>query len=370
MQSDIAKRGEPATGYGRNEKAKQGNGTISMHGKSEKLHAIPTNIITGFLGVGKTTAILSLLNARPANERWAVLVNEFGEIGIDGSLFHSQHADSSGVFIREVPGGCMCCVAGLPMHIALNQLLAVARPHRLLIEPTGLGHPKEVLQVLSEEHYQDVLAIQQTITLVDARKLSDARYTSHDTFNQQIDIADIVVGNKQDLYQSDEQAQLDAYVQQRGERPVSVVFTERGILDPALLKGASTVAKTLQHAHSHHHHNSAEKSVNDMPLPECGYISVANSGEGYESIGWRFAPNKIFSHRALYDWLCQLPAVRIKAVMITDEGVLMYNRVDDTLTVSAIDECAESRLEIIATLTQQDWQQQLLSTCLPSYLKD
>ena len=65
-----------------------------------------------------------------------------------------QHSEEQGVFIREVPGGCMCCAAGLPMQVALNQLIARAKPDRLLIEPTGLGHPKEVLQVLSADYYQ------------------------------------------------------------------------------------------------------------------------------------------------------------------------------------------------------------------------
>jgi len=147
---------------------------------------VPTNIITGFLGVGKTSSILNLLANKPENERWAVLVNEFGEIGVDGSLVQGLQNDDQ-VFIQEVPGGCMCCAAGLPMQIALNQLLLKAKPDRLLIEPTGLGHPKEVLQVLSSENYRQVLSLQKNITLVDARNLSDSRYTEHDTFNQNCD---------------------------------------------------------------------------------------------------------------------------------------------------------------------------------------
>lgn len=67
---------------------------------------VPTNILTGFLGVGKTTTILNLLKNKPENENWAVLVNEFGEIGIDGALMTDQ-----GALIKEVPGGCMCCTA-------------------------------------------------------------------------------------------------------------------------------------------------------------------------------------------------------------------------------------------------------------------
>ena len=191
---------------------------------TDKIHAVPTNIITGFLGAGKTSTILHLLETKPTNERWAVLVNEFGEIGVDGSLFGGQHSEEQGVFVREVPGGCMCCTAGLPMKIALNQLLTRAKPNRLLIEPTGLGHPKEVLQVLSTEYYREILDLQRILTLVDARKLSDERYTEHEIFNQQIAIADIVVGNKLDLYQCEHKSKLEAYAKQNGSAEAQVIF--------------------------------------------------------------------------------------------------------------------------------------------------
>ena len=82
-----------------------------------------TNLITGFLGSGKTTSILHLLAQKPADEKWAVLVNEFGEVGIDGALL----ADS-GALLKEIPGGCMCCVNGLPMQVGLNTLLRQGKP--------------------------------------------------------------------------------------------------------------------------------------------------------------------------------------------------------------------------------------------------
>ena len=63
-----------------------------MNSDQSRIHAVPTNIITGFLGVGKTSAILHLLKSKPGNECWAVLVNEFGEIGVDGSLLEGQYS--------------------------------------------------------------------------------------------------------------------------------------------------------------------------------------------------------------------------------------------------------------------------------------
>ena len=71
-----------------------------------------TNLITGFLGSGKTTSILHLLANKDPAEKWAVLVNEFGEVGIDGALLAN-----SGALLKEIPGGCMCCVNGLPISI-------------------------------------------------------------------------------------------------------------------------------------------------------------------------------------------------------------------------------------------------------------
>ena len=320
-----------------------------MTSQEKGIYAVPTNIITGFLGVGKTTAILHFLKTKPNNERWAVLVNEFGEVGVDGSLLEGQHTESSGVFIREVPGGCMCCAAGLPMQIALNQLLTRAKPDRLLIEPTGLGHPKEVLEVLSTDHYRDALSIQKCLTLVDARKLHDSRYTDHDTFQQQIDIADIVVGNKQELYQPGDKELLENYLSNRDMAAKPITFSSYGQLDTGILDGPSDTAKNLfrPHNHSHTHTHPERPSINDVAIPECGYLKVENAGEGYRSLGWRFSPDKIFDRQLLFSYLSRMRAERMKAVFITSEGVYAYNATTDGLTEYELDDCLESRIEAI-----------------------
>ena len=113
---------------------------------AEQLRNIPTNLIMGFLGVGKTTAILDLLKQKPENESWAVLVNEFGKVGIDGAIF-----SAAGATVKEIAGGCLCCALAVPFQVAINRLLKEARPDRLLIEPTGLGHPKKVLDMRNRQ---------------------------------------------------------------------------------------------------------------------------------------------------------------------------------------------------------------------------
>ena len=326
---------------------------------SSKINKIPTNIITGFLGVGKTSSILHLLKNKPENERWAVLVNEFGEIGIDGSLIKGQYSENSGVFIQEVPGGCMCCAAGLPMQVSLNQLLTRAKPDRLLIEPTGLGHPIEILQNLSDKFYQQILQVEKILTLVDARNLTDRRYTDHDTFNQQISIADIVVGNKQDLYQGGEQAKLEDYVNNMVATNITIHVTEQGRIDPQWLQGKTTAI--ARHAHHHHHSFSIEVDLNSMEIPESGYIKAENEGEGFSSIGWRFDAHKVFNRKKIHTFLMGVKAERMKAVFITEQGVFGYNLTRDALTEIELDETLESRIEIIAYNREPQWQTDLLA---------
>lgn len=327
----------------------------------EPLQAIPTNIITGFLGVGKTSAILHLLQSKPADERWAVLVNEFGEIGVDGSLMQGQQAEEQQIYIREVPGGCMCCASGLPMQIALNQLLTQARPQRLLIEPTGLGHPVEVLEFLSAD-YCDVLSIQKTLTLVDARKLEDNRYTEHATFNQQIAIADVIVGNKQDLYQPDHEALLRQYAEANTLPGTEVVLTQQGRLSTELLQGPTALSEQISHKpHSHHHASTEDADLANAPMPASGYVKAVNQGEGFQSIGWRFAPTKMFNKAQLFVFLSGIIAERMKAVFITESGVFGYNLTSDALTEIELDDCLESRIEIITDQVSDSWEEQLFA---------
>lgn len=332
-----------------------------MRSDAEKIYAVPTNIITGFLGTGKTSAILSLLHRKPAHERWAVLVNEFGEIGVDGSMFQGQKTQEHDVFIREVPGGCMCCTSGLPMQIALNQLLKRAKPDRVLIEPTGLGHPKEILQTLSDPHYRKILSLDKILTLVDARKLSDRRYTEHDTFLQQIAIADTLVGNKLDLYQQEDKSKLLDFVKRYGSPKARVIFTQHGEIIASELCGKTAATVQAQN----HRHVSAEISLaSDPPMPVCGYIKAFNQGEGFQSVGWRITPKHVFNREKLFTFLSGIKAERMKAVFITASGIFAYNLTADALTEVPLDECMESRIEIIGTQLDETWEEQLMNCIL------
>jgi len=117
------------------------------------LKHIPTHLIAGPLGAGKTTLLRELLAQRPETERWAVLINEFGQIGLDAALLTT---DEEGIALGEVAGGCLCCVNGAPFQVGLGRLLRHAKPQRVFIEPSGLGHPQALLQQLQENPWREV----------------------------------------------------------------------------------------------------------------------------------------------------------------------------------------------------------------------
>ncbi|AJQ93029.1 CobW family GTP-binding protein [Gynuella sunshinyii] len=304
---------------------------------------IPTNVITGFLGAGKTTVILELLKNRPTGERWAVLINEFGEIGIDAGIVQSLATDPGQLHIREVPGGCMCCTAGLPMQVALNQLIRQARPDRLLIEPTGLGHPREILATLHGRHYIDVLDIRATLTLVDARRIADSRYASHEIFRQQLEVADVVVASKADLYADGDLVNLKTYLQQLRQVSVEPVPVSLGVLPQHWLERPHAF-----HSHDHHHHHDDVFAIS-AELPDNGVLLRRNHGSGYHSIGWVFDRRYQFDQEALASLFMALDVERLKAVVRTDRGGCTYNLSDGVLSMNPVlNELEDSRIECLA----------------------
>jgi G3E family GTPase len=244
------------------------------------------------------------------------------------------------------------------MQIALNQLLREAKPHRLLIEPTGLGHPLEVMQVLSNEYYQKALSLEKTITLVDARQLGDSRYTEHLVFNQQIEIADIIVGSKLDLYQQSDKEALLTYLNIQPFIAKETVFIEHVQLPLKLLSGA-TRYKVKAKPHQYNHRSTPSTDI--VALPQSGFIKAINKGEGFVSIGWRFAPEKVFDRIKLHAFLANIEATRVKAVFITSQGIYGYNTADDSAVEVTLNECDESRIEIICSQIDETWEQTLLS---------
>ncbi|WP_434779798.1 CobW family GTP-binding protein [Neisseria sp. Ec49-e6-T10] len=155
---------------------------------------VQTHLFTGFLGTGKTTALRHLLTQKPQEEKWAIIVNEFGDIGIDGAVLSNNE-----VPVAEIAGGCLCCVAGPQMTVTVNNILKKYRPHRLLIEASGLAHAASVIDELQAPYLIEALSIGANVTLVDPRQFVHPDYAKQALYRDQISIADILIANKVDL---------------------------------------------------------------------------------------------------------------------------------------------------------------------------
>lgn len=319
---------------------------------------IPTNLITGFLGAGKTTAILSLLRRKPNAERWAVLVNEFGEVGVDGAILQGQ-----GAVVREVPGGCLCCVAGVPMQVALTRLIAQEKPDRLLIEPSGLGHPARVLDLLRSEQYRQVLEVRATVALVDPRKLMDPRYTSHIGFRDQLNLADIVAGSKDDLLTDEDRQGFHRWVESLRPRKARAALIRQGEVPLEWLDHCSSQAFQAEKPHPHAGQAALTPStVLDlsqmaMPLEPDAWRRYEGKGEGPGRCGWRFGQEVRFDYQALLSFLYGLDVARAKGVVSTDHGWRVLNLSDGVLSDQEMEPMEEGRLEIIAADGGSDWRQ-------------
>ena len=299
---------------------------------------IPTHLLTGMLGAGKTTALRYLISQRPAHERWAVLVNEFGDMGMDGDWLRE-----TGVAVREVHGGCMGCTAAVTLRVELNRLLREAQPTRLLIEPTGLGHPGELLALLRDTHYRGVLDIAGTLCLIDPRRLREPRFAASPLWQQQLAAADRVVGSKAELW--DQQARDDFQV--LAAKHSGLPFTEirEGRLDIGLLLAPSAPAAH----HADHDHDHAHD----------GHLG------GWRAHGWQLPADWAVPEAPLRDFLMQMHWERVKGALRAPEGGgWRIDGVAGELSLTRQTQTPDNRLQLICPQDDQDQDWAALETRL------
>ncbi len=312
----------------------------------------PTNLITGFLGVGKTTAIRHLLaEARPSAERWAVLVNEFGDVGVDATRFDGEAA------IEELPGGCLCCTLGAPFRIALARLLRRSRPARLLIEPTGLGHPARILDLLREFEDQGAITLRATLTLVDPRQLDDPRVFGHAAFQDQAQLADVLVAHKTDLCSDAQRTAFHTWAQELYPPKRRIEETAHGHLQPGWLEEPAGRAAPATGAPPHHHAGEhAHPSGTDATPAPGRPVRAEQAGGGAAACGWVFHPDDVFDRQALLRVLDTLrDCQRVKGVMRTGRDWLRVDADGDGVRAEATAWRGESRLEVIGPADGIRW---------------
>lgn len=320
------------------------------------LQNIPTHVIAGPLGAGKTSLIRHLMAHRPATERWAVLINEFGQIGLDAALLSTA---DDGIAMGEVAGGCLCCVNGAPFQVGLGRLLRKSRPDRLFIEPSGLGHPAQLLAQLRQPPWQGVLDVQPLVMVLDAQMLAGGQPLA-DSQQAALVEAGLLVLNKAEVVDSEKRVWITSRLP-----TVPCYWTEQGRLPlDELLKQSTAIVD--------------KPTVDNSALPDgtapLGALWTSpsepiclhhQSTDGW-SIGWRWHPSQLLDVQRIEGFLAGLVWCRAKLVIHSPEGWQSANALEGKpLVWQSSHWRRDSRIELIFAQPQDaEALQQGMAACL------
>ncbi|WP_296205150.1 cobalamin biosynthesis protein CobW [uncultured Hyphomicrobium sp.] len=278
------------------------------------LAKVPCSIVTGFLGAGKTTLVRNILQ-NGAGRRLAVIVNEFGDVGIDGEILKSCGVENcSEDRIVELSNGCICCTVADDFVPALESLLSLPEPpEHILIETSGLALPKPLVQAFNWPAIASRVTVDGVIAVVDGAAVAAGRFADdpealaaqraedasvdHDNpleevFEDQLLCADLIVLNKADLMTDAEREAVARDIKAVVPRAVKVVETTGGQLDPKVLLGLGAAAEADLAARPSHHdgeddhdHDDFDTFIVDIPAldaPEKLLERIARAADAHD----------------------------------------------------------------------------------------
>ncbi|MGL4302314.1 MAG: cobalamin biosynthesis protein CobW [Sphingomonas sp.] len=250
------------------------------------LSKIPVTIVTGFLGAGKTTVITHLIR-NAGGRRLAVVVNEFGTLGIDGDILQGcAIPDCPAENIVELANGCICCTVADDFIPTVERLLALdPRPDHILIETSGLALPKPLLKAFDWPAIRSRITVDGVVALADAEAVAAGRFApdlaaleaqraadpgiDHETplsevFEDQLACADIVLLTKIDLAGPEGVAAARAIVAAEAPRPVLILELTDGVVDPRVILGLGAAAEDDIAARPSHHDGDDDHEHDDF----------------------------------------------------------------------------------------------------------
>ncbi|AXV17803.1 cobalamin biosynthesis protein CobW (plasmid) [Neorhizobium sp. SOG26] len=255
---------------------------------------VPCTVVTGFLGAGKTTLIRHLMEKLPG-KRVAIIVNEFGDVGIDGEVLKGCAIESCpDENIIELANGCICCTVADDFVPAINQILSLRpRVDYILIETSGLALPKPLVQAFNWPAVKARVTVDAVVAVVDGVALAEGRVASdHDAleaqrqadgsidhddpveevFDDQIACADLIVLTKTDLLDLGALTRAKSRVAAHLPRAVKIVASAHSSIDPGVLVGLElAVEDDIESRRTHHDdeldhdHDDFESFVLDLP---------------------------------------------------------------------------------------------------------
>ena len=258
------------------------------------LEKLPVTVITGFLGSGKTTLVRHLMQ-NPQGKRLAVVVNEFGDVGVDGDILKScAIPDCPAENIMELANGCICCTVADDFIPTIEALMALEpRPDHILIETSGLALPKPLLKAFDWPDIRSKITVDGVIALADAEAVAAGRFApnveavdaqrmaddsiDHETplsevFEDQISCADIILLTKPDLAGPEGVAKAREIIANEAPRALPVVEVAEGAIDSRVVLGLEAAAENDMDArpshhdgHDDHEHDDFESIIIELP---------------------------------------------------------------------------------------------------------
>ena len=225
------------------------------------------DVISGFLGAGKTTFIKRLVEGNKDKGKTIIIENEFGEIGIDGGFLKN-----SGIEIKEMNSGCICCSLAGDFEASLRELLEKYSPNRVIIEPSGVGKLSDVLKAVSDVEKDLPVESNSAVTVVDVKKCKMYMKNFGEFFNNQIQFANTIILSRTDL--ADDKKIEEAVALIKGVNPDATIVTtpldklsdekiEEMLSKPIDLKSELLEELAKEHEHHHHHHDHDEHCEHD-----------------------------------------------------------------------------------------------------------
>ncbi|MBP1908747.1 GTP-binding protein [Methanolobus bombayensis] len=234
-------------------------------------------IVSGFLGSGKTTSIIRMGNHfKNKGYSVAVLVNDIGDVGVDGQVI-----SNNGLKSKEIPRGCICCTLKYALEANISLVQAQFDPDILLIEPTGVAFPLRVKEQIEKMEFGPEVSMGPIISLIDGSKFGELMEHSGDAIIKQVQNADIVVLNKQDLLERDQLAEIKYAI--KGFNPDSILFTlsmeaDDGSFNSFMDEIESSVVTKGEHAPMH----GISDSCNTVCDDEFDHFNVGSYAGSYE----------------------------------------------------------------------------------------
>ena len=213
------------------------------------------DIISGFLGAGKTTLIKKLLKEAFQDEQVVLIENEFGEIGIDGGFLKE-----AGIEIREMNSGCICCSLVGDFGASLKEVVTKYNPDRILIEPSGVGKLSDVIKAVQGVQEETGLVLNSYTTVVDAKKCRMYMRNFGEFFNNQVEYAGAIIMSRTDIV--DEKKAMEAMELLRGINGKAAIITT-----PIDKLDGKKLLEVMEHPVS-----LEEEMMEEEVCPECGHV--------------------------------------------------------------------------------------------------